>query len=65
VPGPGGQFVVPLGLESIGDKTIRRIDQHEATLRQICFELRTLDSAVAQPVGFFLSGFDLSPDLER
>ena len=45
--------------------TICRIDQHESTLRQIGFDLRALDGSAAQPVGLFLSGFDLSPDLQR
>src|ERR1035437_4050425 len=63
--GQRAQFVVPFRLEGVGNQSIARIDQHESALRQIGFELRTLDGAAAQPIGLFLPGFDLSPDLER
>ena len=63
--GQCAQFVVPFPFEGVGDETVVRIDQHESALREIRFDLRTLDRAAAQPVGLFLPGFDLSPDLER
>ncbi len=63
--GQGSQFIVPFGLEGVGDQSIARIDQHESTLRQIRFELRTLGCAAAQLIGIFLPGFDLSSDIER
>jgi hypothetical protein len=37
------QLVVALGLERVGNETIAWIYQHEAALRQIGFDLRTLD----------------------
>ena len=63
--GQGTQFVVPFRLEGVGNQAIARIDQHESALRQIGFELCTLDRAVAQPIGILLPSFDLSSDLER
>jgi hypothetical protein len=41
--GQRAQLVVPLGLERVGNETIARIYQHEAALREIGFDLRTLD----------------------
>ena len=63
--GQRAQLVVPFGLERVGNKSIVRIDQHESALRQIGFDLRTLDRAAAQLISLFLPSFDLSSDLER
>jgi hypothetical protein len=52
-------------LERVGNKTVVRIDQHESPLREIGLQLRTLYRATAQLISLFLSGFDLSSDLER
>jgi hypothetical protein len=59
------QFLVPFCLEGVGNQAIAGIDQHESALRQIGFELRTLDCAAARPISILLPTFDLSPDLER
>jgi hypothetical protein len=63
--GQCAQFVVPLALERVGDKTVVRIHQHESPLCEIGLHLRTLYRATAQLISLFLPGFDLSSDLER
>jgi hypothetical protein len=63
--GQRSQLVVPLCLESVSNQAIARIDQHESALRQIGFELSTLDCATAQLISLLLPRLDLSPDLKR
>src|SRR3990172_7437909 len=46
--GEGAQLVVPVCLESIGDEAITRIDHHETALRQVRFDLSSLDRATPQ-----------------
>jgi hypothetical protein len=63
--GQGTQFVVPFRLKGVGNQAIAWVDQHESALRQIGFELCTVDRAAAQAIGILLPSFDLSPNIER
>ena len=57
--GQDAQLVVPFAFERVGDEAILGIDEHEAALRKIVFDLGALDRAAAQFIGFFLPGLDL------
>ena len=63
--GQGAQLVIPISLERVGDQAITRIDHHKPALRQICFDLSSLDGTTSQLVGLRLSSFDLLSDVQR
>ena len=56
--GQYAELVVPLAFERVGDEAIVGVDQHEAALGEIGFDLGAFDRAAAQPVGFFLARLD-------
>lgn len=55
----GTQFRVPVGLERIGDESIRRIDLHVAVPRLVGLDLRTLDLAVPRAISLLDPSRDL------
>jgi hypothetical protein len=63
--GQHAELVVPFTFERIGDETIIGVDQHEAALSEIRFDLGPFDRATAQLVCFLIPGFDLLADVER
>jgi hypothetical protein len=67
--GPGfdgpGEFEARSPCRRSRDETIFGVDQHEAALGEIRFDLGPFDRATAQPVCFLMPGLDLPADLER
>ena len=63
--GQDAELLVPFAFERVGDEAIIGIDQHEAALGEIGFDLGALDRATAQPIGFLIPRLDLLADLER
>ena len=61
----GPQFVIPVGLERIGDQAVGRVDVQVASLREIGLIPSTLHLLLAQMVHLLPSGLNLLLDLER
>ena len=59
------ELLVPFAFERVGDEAVVGIDEHETALGEIGFDLGALDRATAQPICFFMAGFDLLADVER
>ncbi len=63
--GQHAELLVPFAFERVSDEAIIGVDQHEAALGEVRFDVGAFDRSTAQPICFFVPGFDLPADLER